>query len=168
MANVNEYWDKNPLKRPTLLISPVWEAFRELGLSQTRLHRADAMLQSRSDPVKVTEHILAWLVANNSKPSPDAQPGLRCSGTPPEGVAWFREFGKGALEAAKASAERWARKEPLSVFDGVPFAAKDNQDTLGYGTYCGTTTMPLQCASVVDSLPQFLSYRAAPTYQTAG
>jgi Asp-tRNA(Asn)/Glu-tRNA(Gln) amidotransferase A subunit family amidase len=51
------------------------------------------------------------------------------------------------VEAARASAERWALQKPLSVFDGVPFAAKDNQDTLGYDTHSGTKIMPLQCAA---------------------
>jgi Asp-tRNA(Asn)/Glu-tRNA(Gln) amidotransferase A subunit family amidase len=107
--------------------------------------------QGRTDPVKVTEHILAWLVANNGRTRTDAKTGLRCRHTPPEGVAWFRAFGEGAVEAARASAERWVRREPLSVFDGVPFAAKDNQDTLGYDTYSGTKIMPLQYASAALS-----------------
>ena len=36
--------------------------------------------------------------------------------------------------------------KPLSVFDGVPFAAKDNQDAMAFSTHAGTTFLAKQCA----------------------
>lgn len=42
------------------------------------------------------------------------------------------------LAQAKASTERWKAGRPLSVFDGVPIAAKDEIDQAGYITTIGT------------------------------
>ena len=42
------------------------------------------------------------------------------------------------LAQAKASAERWKAGRPISAFDGVPVAAKDEIDQAGYVTTVGT------------------------------
>lgn len=42
------------------------------------------------------------------------------------------------LAQAKASAERWKAGRPISIFDGVPVAAKDEIDQAGYVTTVGT------------------------------
>lgn len=42
------------------------------------------------------------------------------------------------LAQAKASAERWKAGRPISVFDGIPVAAKDEIDQAGYVTTVGT------------------------------
>ena len=104
------------------------------------------MLQGKASPLEVVERILAWLDRNNGPAA--AATGARAAqaGVPPEGVAWFRAYGEGAAEAARASAARWREGRPLSPLDGVPFAAKDNQDTQGYDTHAGTTFLPQQCA----------------------
>lgn len=43
------------------------------------------------------------------------------------------------LAQAKASTERWKAGRPISAFDGVPVAAKDEVDQAGYVTTVGTT-----------------------------
>ena len=42
------------------------------------------------------------------------------------------------IQQAKASAERWKDKKPLSVLDGVPMAVKDEVDMVPYRTTVGT------------------------------
>jgi Asp-tRNA(Asn)/Glu-tRNA(Gln) amidotransferase A subunit family amidase len=42
------------------------------------------------------------------------------------------------LAVAEASAQRWARREPLSVLDGVPVVLKDEVDLAGFPTTLGT------------------------------
>lgn len=42
------------------------------------------------------------------------------------------------IQQAKASAERWKDKKPLSVLDGVPVAVKDEVDMVPYPTTVGT------------------------------
>jgi len=42
------------------------------------------------------------------------------------------------MQQAKASAERWKEKKPLSVLDGVPVAVKDEVDMVPYPTTVGT------------------------------
>ncbi|KAI1877999.1 hypothetical protein JX265_002367 [Neoarthrinium moseri] len=42
-----------------------------------------------------------------------------------------------ALRAAKASTERYAKGQPLSVLDGVPFGVKDDLDVEGYVSHKG-------------------------------
>jgi Asp-tRNA(Asn)/Glu-tRNA(Gln) amidotransferase A subunit family amidase len=42
------------------------------------------------------------------------------------------------MQQAKASAERWKNKKPLSVLDGVPVAVKDEVDMVPYPTTVGT------------------------------
>jgi len=42
------------------------------------------------------------------------------------------------LAQARASTERWKAGKPLSIFDGVPVAVKDEMDMIPYGTTFGT------------------------------
>ncbi|KAL7943098.1 amidase signature enzyme [Trichoderma barbatum] len=53
--------------------------------------------------------------------------------------AWADAHGaeKLALEAAKASTERWAAGRPLGVLDGVPVGIKDDTDVKGYINHFG-------------------------------
>jgi Asp-tRNA(Asn)/Glu-tRNA(Gln) amidotransferase A subunit family amidase len=43
------------------------------------------------------------------------------------------------IKQARASAERWRAGKPLSIFDGVPVAVKDEMDMVPYGTTWGTS-----------------------------
>ncbi|KAL6876731.1 amidase [Trichoderma novae-zelandiae] len=53
--------------------------------------------------------------------------------------AWADAHGaeKLALEAAKASTERWAAGKPIGVLDGVPVGVKDDTDVKGYVNHYG-------------------------------
>ncbi|KAI9171662.1 Fatty acid amide hydrolase [Paramyrothecium foliicola] len=53
--------------------------------------------------------------------------------------AWAETHGQDhlALEAAKASTERWAAGKPLGVLDGVPIGVKDDTDVKGYRNHNG-------------------------------
>jgi Asp-tRNA(Asn)/Glu-tRNA(Gln) amidotransferase A subunit family amidase len=51
-------------------------------------------------------------------------------------IAWKHED---VLAQARASAERWKAGKPLSIFDGVPVAVKDEVDMVPYGTTFGTS-----------------------------
>lgn len=52
-----------------------------------------------------------------------------------------------ALQSARASEARWARKDPLSALDGVPYTLKDNIATQGDPTPLGTRASLLTPAS---------------------
>ncbi|MBW7932180.1 MAG: amidase [Gemmatimonadaceae bacterium] len=54
---------------------------------------------------------------------------------------------------ARASAERWKAGNPLSVFDGVPVAAKDEIDQAGYTTTVGTKVLANAPPATRDSTP---------------
>jgi aspartyl-tRNA(Asn)/glutamyl-tRNA(Gln) amidotransferase subunit A len=47
----------------------------------------------------------------------------------------------GAIEAAKASEERWRRGEPMGILDGVPTSIKDILLTVGWPTLRGSKTV---------------------------
>ena len=53
--------------------------------------------------------------------------------------AWADNHGNDelVLEAARASAERWAAGKPLSILDGVPIGVKDDVDVKGYVNHIG-------------------------------
>jgi aspartyl-tRNA(Asn)/glutamyl-tRNA(Gln) amidotransferase subunit A len=48
----------------------------------------------------------------------------------------------GAIRRAKESEERWQRKAPLGILDGVPFTAKDNLMVAGYPWRRGSRATP--------------------------
>jgi Asp-tRNA(Asn)/Glu-tRNA(Gln) amidotransferase A subunit family amidase len=58
--------------------------------------------------------------------------------------AWADAHGaeKLALEAAKASTERWAAGNPIGVLDGVPVGVKDDTDVKGYVNHIGMKYNP--------------------------
>ncbi len=57
----------------------------------------------------------------------------------------------GALEAAKASEQRWRRHAPNSLLDGVPVAIKDNVCTENMPTRYGSRTVESKKADWVDA-----------------
>ena len=90
----------------TLADSPVWQ------LGAHELHQA--YQRGRTDPVRVLRAQLerlesVQLIVN--------------------AMAWVDEAG--ARAAARASAERWRRGQPLSALDGVPLTVKDNIPVAG-------------------------------------
>ncbi|KAL7939482.1 amidase signature enzyme [Trichoderma chlorosporum] len=58
--------------------------------------------------------------------------------------AWADAHGaeKLAIEAAKASTERWAAGRPLGILDGVPIGVKDDTDVKGYINHFGMKYNP--------------------------
>ncbi|CAH0029620.1 unnamed protein product [Clonostachys rhizophaga] len=58
--------------------------------------------------------------------------------------AWAESHGKDflALEAAKASTERYAAGKPLGILDGVPVGIKDDIDVKGYVSHYGMKYRP--------------------------
>ena len=75
-------------------------------------------------PLEVAEKVLEAITASE-KSTPD----LKLF------IAVYRED---VLAQAKASTERFAQKQPLSLLDGVPVAVKDELDMLPYPTTVGT------------------------------
>lgn len=62
----------------------------------------------------------------------------------PYADAWADTYGKDslALEAARASTERYAAGRPLGVLDGVPVGVKDDIDVKGYVSHIGMKYKP--------------------------
>lgn len=77
-------------------------------------------------PLQVVETLLGLTSAEAKEPSKYQN-------------AWAEAHGadKLALEAAKASTERYAAGKPLGVLDGVPFGAKDDMAVKGYISHRG-------------------------------
>jgi Asp-tRNA(Asn)/Glu-tRNA(Gln) amidotransferase A subunit family amidase len=65
--------------------------------------------------------------------------GLTTGGGSKYSDAWADAHGaeKLAVEAARASTERWAAGTPLGVLDGVPVGVKDDTDVKGYVNHYG-------------------------------
>lgn len=82
---------------------------------------AKAYADKRLSPVEVTRHLLARIDALN--------PALN---------AFYLVDPEGALQAAKASEQRWHRGEGLSPMDGVPTSAKDALSSVGWPSYRGS------------------------------
>ncbi|KAH6654078.1 amidase signature domain-containing protein [Truncatella angustata] len=78
----------------------------------------------RLTPVQVVEALLP-LIARGQTPPAKYE------------LSWAVTHEEIALKAAKASTERYARGEPLSVLDGVPFGVKDDLDVEGYISHKG-------------------------------
>ena len=76
-------------------------------------------------PVEVARQTLESIRKSDSSPPP-----LRAL------VAWDEED---LIRQARASAKRYARGKPLSIFDGVPVAVKDEMDQIPYRTTLGTS-----------------------------
>ena len=85
-------------------------------------HRAYA--EGTLTPVEVAQRVIAAIAASDD----DAKP-LR---------AFIASRADDIMAQAEASAARWREGKPLSVFDGVPLAVKDEVDMVPYGTTVGT------------------------------
>lgn len=94
---------------------------------QTMVDYARAYRKGETTPLEVAEKVLAG-IESSKKGSPD----LKLF------IAVYRD---NVLAQAKASAERYARNEPLSLMDGVPVAVKDEVDMMPYPTTVGTSFM---------------------------
>lgn len=57
-----------------------------------------------------------------------------------------------AMRDARASAERWAKGEPLGPLDGVPVPIKEEVDIEGFGHRAGTAFIPRRSASDATSI----------------
>ncbi|KAK6069643.1 glutamyl-tRNA amidotransferase subunit a [Seiridium cupressi] len=75
-------------------------------------------------PVQVAEALLP-LIARGQDPPAKYE------------LAWAVTQEETVLKAARASAERYAKGQPLSVLDGVPFGVKDDLDVEGYISHKG-------------------------------
>jgi Asp-tRNA(Asn)/Glu-tRNA(Gln) amidotransferase A subunit family amidase len=87
-------------------------------------------------PLQVVEALLPLTKTGQTPPSEYAD-------------AWAETHGKDhlAVEAAKASTERWAAGKPLSILDGVPIGVKDDTDVKGYRNHNGLV--------YIEGLPYF-------------
>ena len=91
---------------------------------RTMMDYARAYRSGETTPLEVAEEVLAAI-----KASEQANPNMKLF------IAVYRD---NVLEQAKASAERFAKKKPLSLMDGVPVAIKDEVDMVPYPTTVGT------------------------------
>jgi Asp-tRNA(Asn)/Glu-tRNA(Gln) amidotransferase A subunit family amidase len=85
---------------------------------------ADAYSSSATTPEKIAGLALAAIEESNAGGS-----GLK---------AFISCQHDDVLAQARASTKRWKEGKPLSVFDGVPIAVKDEVDMIPYGTTFGT------------------------------
>ncbi|TVQ89992.1 MAG: amidase [Deltaproteobacteria bacterium] len=90
-----------------------------------------------TDPVAVAERFLAALEVADTD-----EPPLR---------GFIAQYPEDLRAQARASAERWARGEPLSLLDGVPVSVKDEVDQVPYPTTAGTRLPVSEATS--DSTP---------------
>jgi Asp-tRNA(Asn)/Glu-tRNA(Gln) amidotransferase A subunit family amidase len=84
----------------------------------------DAYRDGVTSPEKIAERVLAAIEESNTRTPP-----LRAM------IAYHADD---VMAQARASSERWRAGKPLSVFDGVPIAVKDEFDMVPYGTAWGT------------------------------
>lgn len=82
-------------------------------------------------PLQVAEKLLSVTKQGQNPPSKYAD-------------AWLDSYGKDniALEAARASTERYAAGKSLGVLDGVPIGVKDDLDLKGYVSHFGMKNRP--------------------------
>ncbi|MBM3128567.1 MAG: amidase [Chloroflexi bacterium] len=92
----------------------------------------DAYRSGATTPEKIAEQVLSAIEDSNAR-----TPALRAI------VACLRDD---VIAQARASAERWRAGKPLSVFDGVPVAVKEEFDQSPYGTTWGTRFLGKQPA----------------------
>lgn len=83
-----------------------------------------AYQSGETTPLKVAEKVLASIEASK-KASPDLK-------------LFIAVYHNDILAQAKASSERYARNNPISLLDGVPIAIKDEVDMMPYPTTVGT------------------------------
>lgn len=111
---------REKVSQPTLDIAEIVEA--STGIV-AQLHRDFAA--KKRDPVELAERVLQAIeTGEQQRPRQAAL------------VEWNREL---LLEAAEAARARYQSGMPLSVFDGIPVAFKDEMNVAGYRTRVGTT-----------------------------
>lgn len=93
---------------------------------------ARAYREGTADPLEVAHNVIAAIKASNQ-----ADPPLRAI------IAMDEEQ---VLSQAQASKERLARGEPLSLFEGVPVAVKDEVNMVPYPTTMGTSFLGSKAA----------------------
>ncbi len=86
---------------------------------------ASAYREGKTDPVKTAENLVRLIEFSNS------------GKTPLNAVIKYRT--DDILQQAEASFKRHQEGKPLSIFDGVPIAVKDEIDQEGYTTSVGTS-----------------------------
>ncbi|GKT74422.1 glutamyl-tRNA amidotransferase subunit a [Colletotrichum tofieldiae] len=86
-------------------------------------------------PLDVVQSLLPLVRRAEGHPPPE---------TGPYANAWVASHGREdlALDAARASTERWRRGEPLGPLDGVPIGVKDDIDVKGYVSHNGMQYRP--------------------------
>jgi Asp-tRNA(Asn)/Glu-tRNA(Gln) amidotransferase A subunit family amidase len=93
---------------------------------------AEAYLSGATDPERAAERVLQAIADSDAH-----EPPLRAI------IACNRDD---VMAQARASAKRLRQGKPLSVFDGVPVAVKDEVDMVPYGTTVGTRFLGRQPA----------------------
>jgi Asp-tRNA(Asn)/Glu-tRNA(Gln) amidotransferase A subunit family amidase len=81
-------------------------------------------LSGEITPLSVVESLLPLIRRDVTNPSHHS-------------IAFIESHSEAILEAAKASTLRYKEGKPLSIFDGVPTAIKDESDVAGYQTRAG-------------------------------
>ncbi|KAJ0161981.1 Fatty acid amide hydrolase [Colletotrichum tanaceti] len=86
-------------------------------------------------PLDVVQSLLPLVRRAEGHPPPE---------TGPYANAWVASHGREdlALDAARASTDRWRRGEPLGPLDGVPIGVKDDIDVQGYVSHNGMQYRP--------------------------
>ncbi|WYZ44378.1 hypothetical protein EsH8_VII_000814 [Colletotrichum jinshuiense] len=92
-------------------------------------------LSGAATPLDVVQALLPVIRRAEGHPPPE---------TGPYADAWVASHGREdlALDAARASTERWRRGEPLGPLDGVPIGVKDDTDVKGYVSHNGMQYRP--------------------------
>ncbi|MES1907101.1 MAG: hypothetical protein MHM6MM_000284 [Cercozoa sp. M6MM] len=112
----------------------------EVGFRFTTIAQFHAAYrEGKTTPLQVAQAVLAAVRASNN--ATEDRPALRA-------IVMTRE--EATLQAARQSAERWKRGEPLSILDGVPVACKNELDVEGFPTKQGTAWINENVAATVD------------------
>ncbi len=97
---------------------------------------AEAYRKGRTNPEEVAQLLLKLIEESNN-----SDPALN---------AIIKIDHDNFISQARASARRWKKGKPTSIFDGVPLAVKDEVDMIPYGTSFGTSLMG-QTAALGDA-----------------
>lgn len=121
------HWDASGLQAAPVDWTRFLQTTRTHGkgftFATTRAYH-DAYRNGVTTPDQVAERVLATIEESNAH-TPPLRAIIACQ---PDDVR----------TQARASSERWRAGKPLSVFDGVPVAVKDEVDMVPYGTTWGT------------------------------
>lgn len=121
------YWEK-PAKSPSAVDPAKWAKTKHpggkgFGFATTKDY-AESYRSGATTPEKIAGQVLGAIEESNA-----------CSSALRAIIACKHDD---VLAQARASAERWKAGKPLSIFDGVPVAVKDEVDMVPYGTTFGT------------------------------